>query len=187
MKKESIAILLSLCSRNMKWNITSDIDLFKVFLQNFFNTISNKYNYKLIIGFDDTDEFIIKNLDKIKKRIGIISKFIKLTDCENNPCKAWNTLLKESVNDADYFYQIGTDSAIETKNWDSYFVNILKKNDNIGICSGVDTVFYLDRILSLQNGICENVFFHNTHYKIFSTLFNKKFKNFFSYDYINKL
>ena len=71
--KQTIAILLSLCSRNMKWNTLGDMDLFKIFLPHFFNTVSNKYNYKLIIGYDDDDEFIINNLDKIKKRIEIIS------------------------------------------------------------------------------------------------------------------
>ena len=187
MTETNIAILLSLCSRNMKWNTIGDMDLFKIFLPNFFNTVSNKYNYKLIIGYDDDDKFIINNLDKIKKRIGIISKFIELKDCQHKPCKAWNTLLKESIDDADYFYQIGSDSAIETNNWDSYFVSILKKNNNIGICSGVDTIFYIDRILAGQNGIAENVFFHKTHYKIFNTLFHPSFKNFFSDDYITKL
>tara|TARA_R110000737_G_scaffold345464_1_gene374038 strand:- start:1747 stop:2475 length:729 start_codon:yes stop_codon:yes gene_type:complete len=187
MTDTNIAILLSLCSRNMKWNTIGDMDLFKIFLPNFFNTVSNKYNYKLIIGYDDDDKFIINNLDKIKKRIGIISKFIELKDCQHKPCKAWNTLLKESIDDADYFYQIGSDSAIETNNWDSYFVSILKKNNNIGICSGVDTIFYIDRILAGQNGIAENVFFHKTHYKIFNTLFHPSFKNFFSDDYITKL
>jgi len=187
MTQTNIAILLSLCSRNMKWNTIGDMDLFKIFLPNFFNTVSNKYNYKFIIGYDDDDKFIINNLDKIKKRIGIISKFIELKNCQHKPCKAWNTLLKESIDDADYFYQIGSDSAIETNNWDSYFVNILKKNNNIGICSGVDTIFYIDRILAGQNGIAENVFFHKTHYKIFNTLFHPSFKNFFSDDYITKL
>ena len=185
--KETIGILLSLCSRNMDWSIISDIDLFKFFLPSLFNTISNKYNIKLFIGYDDNDEFIINNLEQIKKRIHKISTFTELQNCNGNPCKAWNTLLKENIDKADYFYQIGTDIILKTKNWDTHFINILKKNKNVGVCSSSELSFWVGRYVENKVGILENVFFHKTHYNIFNCLYPDEFKNWFSDDYITDL
>tara|TARA_R110002096_G_scaffold430350_3_gene644074 strand:+ start:1284 stop:2060 length:777 start_codon:yes stop_codon:yes gene_type:complete len=187
MVKENLGILLSLCSKNQNWTNVGDLDLFKVFIPSFYNTISNKYNYKFFIGYDDDDKFIIDNLDKIKKRLRNVSTITELKGCKGNPCNAWNILLKENVNNADYFYQVGTDIHLITKNWDDYFIRLLKKNNNLGICSSTEMVFWNERLCNNQNGIAENILFHKTHYNIFKTLFNPKFKNWFSDDYISQL
>ena len=186
--KTTIGFLISLCSKNQKWKCSGDIDLFKNFFVGFMNTYEpNKFKYKFFIGYDDNDEFIIKHLDYIKKRLGHYGYYTELKGCNGNPCKAWNILLENNIDKADYFYQIGSDIFLGSPNWSSYFVNILKKHNNIGICGGVDKSYWVARINANQNGIIENGFFHKTHYTIFKTLFNKEFKSWYSDDYLARL
>ena len=62
-------------------------------------------------------------------RLKIISLPAKKTN--ENPCQAWNILYKNAYNDGfDYFYQVGSDIRHEVKNWDSYFITLMKKHDN---------------------------------------------------------
>jgi hypothetical protein len=186
--KITIGFLISLCSKNQNWKCVGDIDLFKNFFVGFINTYEpNKFRYRFFVGYDDNDEFIKNNLELIKKRLGHLGYFTELKGCNGNPCKAWNILLENNIDNADYFYQIGSDICLGTPNWSSYFVNILKKHNNIGICGGVDKGYWVARINYNQNGIIENGFFHKTHYKIFKTLFNKEFKSWYSDDYLARL
>lgn len=185
---ETIGLLITLCSRNQNYTTLGHCDLFRWLLPSFFNTYEpNKFNYKLFIGFDDDDEFYIKNKSNILKRIGKISTITILKGCQKNPCKAWNILLKNNIDQADYFFQVGSDITLISNNWSSYFVRLLKQNNNLGICGGVDKTYWHTRILQNQNGIIENGFFHKTHYKIFNTLFNERLKNWYSDDYITRI
>ncbi len=188
MEKPTIGLLITLCSRNQKYVTLGHSDIFRWLLPSFFNTYEpNKFNYKFFIGYDDDDLFYIKNHNNLKKRLGLTCTLTVLKGCQKNPCKAWNILLTENIDQADYFFQIGSDINLISKGWSSYFVNQLKKNNNIGIAGGVDKSFWFARILQNQNGIIENGFFHKTHYKIFKTLFNGRFKTWFSDDYITRI
>lgn len=185
-----IAILLSLCSKNQDWKDTRDIDLFKTFLQGFYNTITAKMNtdYIFYIGYDSNDEFIKNNLDMIKKRIHKDDILIELPaeKTNGNPCEAWNILAREGLKnkDIEYFYQVGTDTMHITPSWDRYFIKILADNGNKGICGGVDKRFYLERVLRNDRGIIENAFLHRSHIIQFNGIFKEGLKNWFSDDWI---
>ena len=188
MAKDTIGLLITLCSRNQKYVTLGHADIFRWLLPSFFETYEpNKFNYKFFIGYDDDDEFYIKHHNYIKKRLGNTCTITKLEGCQKNPCKAWNILLQKNIDKADYFYQIGSDISLLSNNWTSFFVSTLKKNNNIGIAGGVDKGYWYARVLANQNGIIENAFFHKTHYKIFGILFNEKLKNWFSDDYITRI
>ena len=168
---ESIGILVPLCARNQDYKKINDIDFFNYFLVGFYKTISNKHNYRFYIGIDENDDFLIKNIDKIRKRLNIKDKIIIVPkELNKNPYQIWNLLLEEAVIDKEnnYFYQVGSDIKHHTNNWDDYFINILKKNKNVGIIGGVDKHFWLERVDRGLNGILENVFFHKIHYEIFN-------------------
>jgi len=186
--RETIGLLITLCSRNQKYITLGHADIFTWLLSSFFETYEpDKFNYKFLIGYDDDDEFYIKNHDYLKKRIGESGTITILEGCQKNPCKAWNILLQKNCDLADYFYQVGSDIKLLSKGWSSYFVNLLKKNRNVGICGGVDKQYWLARIIQNQNGIIENAFFHKTHYEIFGSIFNNEFKTWFSDDYITRI
>lgn len=186
--KETIGLLITVCSRNQNYVTLGHSDLFRWLIPSFFETHEpNKFNYRFFIGYDDDDEFYIKNLEKLKLRLGKFGFVTELKGCQKNPCKAWNQLLTKYIDHADYFYQIGSDIKLISKGWSSYFVSQLKKNKNVGITGGVDKPYWYARILQNQNGIIENGFFSKTHYKIFNRVFNENFKTWFSDDYLTRI
>ncbi len=188
MSKPTIGLLITLCSRNQNYLTLGHADIFKWLLPSLFETWElDKFNYKLFIGFDDDDKFYLEHSENLTKRLKKISTFTLLTGCQGNPCKAWNILLTKNINNADYFFQVGSDIKLISKGWSSYFVNILTKNNNVGMCGGVDKGYWYQRLLQNESGIIENGFFHKTHYEIFKTLFNEKFKTWFSDDYITRV
>lgn len=185
---QTIGILIPLCSRNQKWQNVYDIDFFNNFLPYFYSTISNKFNYRFYLAIDENDKFLNENLEDIKKCLHKNDKIIKAPKSYNgNPYGIWNLLLEEAKDECEYFYQCGSDIQHITKCWDNYFVNVLKKNNNIGIAGGVDKHFWLERVFRNQNGILENVFFHKTHYEIFGRFMNPKFKSWYGDDYISQI
>jgi len=185
---EKVAVLITLCSRNQKWREIGDIDLIKSFMPGFLNTKDDNVVYTLYIGYDDNDEFFINNLENLKQRLLLSDKIIKLPSqhTNSNPCEAWNILARKAAEDGhEYFYQCGSDIQHITKGWTKYFINILKRNNNIGIAGGVDKMFWLDRVKRDLVGIIENGFFHKTHLNIIGGVFNKQLKNWYSDDYIS--
>lgn len=186
--RETIGILTPLCSRNQPWKTIYDIDFFENFLPFFYSTISNKYNYRFYLAIDENDKFLNDNREHIEKCLHKDDKIIVAPKSYNgNPYGIWNLLLEEAKDECDYFYQCGSDIQHITKEWDNYFVNVLKKNNNVGITGGVDKNYWLERVFRNQNGILENVFFHKTHYEIFGRFMNPKFKSWFGDDYISQV
>jgi len=184
----NIGILIPLCSRNQDWKNVYDIDFFNSFLPFFYGSISNKYNYKFYIGIDENDKFLNDCREDIEKCLNEQDKVIILPKSLNgNPYGCWNVLLECAIDECEYFYQCGSDIAHCTKNWDSFFIKVLQKNNNLGITGGVHKQFWLERTLRNQNGILENVFFHKTHWKIFKRFMNPKFKAWFGDDYLSEV
>mgnify|MGYP003644371469 FL=1 len=186
--KHTIGILIPLCSRNQDWKSVYDIDFFNNFLPFFHQSISNKYNYKFYLAIDENDKFLNDNINSIKKCLHHSDKVVFAPKSYNgNPYGIWNLLLEEAKEECDYFYQCGSDIQHITKLWDNYFINILKKNNNVGFCGGVDKHFWIERIKVGQSGILENVFFHKTHYNIFKRFINPQFKSWFGDDYLSQI
>jgi len=185
---DRVAILISLCSRNQSWNNIGDIDFFRYFLPGFLETMSHDVDYGIYLGFDDNDEFFLKHKEYLEQRLYTNDKVILLPhqQTNSNPCEAWNILARKARDDGyEYFYQCGSDIYHIVNGWTRYFINILKQNKNIGICGGVDKMFWLDRVKRDMVGIIENGFFHKTHLDIIGGVFNKQLKNWFSDDYIS--
>ena len=187
----TIAILLTLCSKNQTWRKLNECDFLQIFLQGFYESISFKHDFRFYIGFDDNDEFFVKHAKELKQRIHKDDVIVALPSekTNGNPCEAWNILGRRAIKDKDidYLFQVGTDIYQLTPNWDSYFVNIMKQHNNKGICGGVEKQFYLERVLRGQQGIIENGFIHRNHIEKLGTIFNKNLKTWFSDDYLTSL
>lgn len=188
MSKSVIGILIPLCSRKQDWKTIYDIDFFKTFLPYFYYSISNKYDYRFYLAIDENDEFLINNREQIETCLHKNDKVIIVDKSYNgNPYGIWNLLLEEAKDDCEYFYQCGSDIAHIIKDWDKYFINVLKKNNNIGFTGGIDRHFWIERIIRDQSGILENVFFHKTHYEIFGKFINPAFKSWHGDDYLSQI
>ena len=64
--KHTIGILIPLCSRNQDWKSVYDIDFFNNFLPFFYQSVSNKHNYKFYLAIDENDKFLNDNIIDIK-------------------------------------------------------------------------------------------------------------------------
>ena len=187
----SLAILIPLCSNKQDWKTVGNIDFFDVFLDGFLLTYSNRQKFKFYIGLDENDEFLVDNLEKMKKRCheDLFEFFVLPKTCNGNPCHAWTLLYEEALKDKnhDYFYQCGSDIIHQTPNWDTYLINQLKKMGNKGIVGGVDFPLWMERVIRDQNGILENVMVTRDHYETFGWFFPPEVKTWFSDDMITRI
>lgn len=184
----SIALLVPVCSRNQNYKNFDETAFIKIFYNSFLNTYNPEYQYTIYIGIDITDSFYIENFNKFSEldneKIRICA--VVLRECENCPVSAWNKLFEISYSNHDYFYQIADDTKI-IHTWAQKFIKILFKRNNIGIVGGCDYINYYKRMISYKEPIIKNAFFHKNHYKIFGTLFNKKIKNRFAYEWLTEI
>ena len=188
MSKLNVAVLIPMTSKNQMWLNLVDCSFIRVFLTNFLKTYESKYNYRFYIGIDDNDVFFQKYKNDLQARLKTTDKIINFDNSYNgNPCGIWNKLYSLAYYDNnDYFFQVGDDIQLLSSNWTSYFINILQRNNNIGICGGVEISQWTNRLIKGEPGILENVFTSRKHYDIFKTFFNKNLKNWFSDDLITR-
>jgi hypothetical protein len=183
-----IGILITLCSKNQDWEEIGDTDLIKDFLDAFIFTISGKHEYTFYLGYDENDDFFVKNVDKLKIRLPKAKVIVLPKTCNGNPCLGWTLLLEKAYNDGcEYFYQVGSDILHQVNNWDDYFIKIMKKNNNDAIAGGVDQRYWCERAIRDQSPILENVFFCRKHYERFGFLFPPEVKSWFSDDLLTKI
>jgi len=186
-----LAILIPLCSNKQEWKSVADIDFFNKFLDAFIFSYSNKRKFKFYIGLDENDEFLMDNLDNMKKRTkrSLFEFFILPRTCNGNPCLAWTILYKEALKETEneYFYQCGSDIVHLTQNWDDYLINQLKRMGNKGVVGGVDFHYWMERVIRDQNGILENVMTTRDHYETFGFFFPPEVKTWYSDDMITRI
>lgn len=192
----TIAILISLCSKNQDWTNLSDCDFIDVFLDSLIVTKSNRHKFHIYLGYDENDEFFADREEELRQRYKTnFSSALQVTicklpkSCNGNPCQAWNILYEKALghSENEYFYQCGSDIVHTVINWDDYFVKLMKKNDDDAVIGGVDPVFWLERQIRDQAGILENVFTGRKHHERFGWFFPPEVKTWFSDDMITKI
>jgi len=184
----SIAILITLCSKNQDWENLCDCDFLTMCLDSFIQTLSHKHKYKFFIGYDENDDFFASRKEEINKRFGFCDISVFPKECNGNPCEAWNILARKAYDlDYKYFYQCGSDIVHLARNWDDYFINVIKKYNNDAIIGGVDQPFWMERVIRDLPAILENVFFSRTHIQRFGWIFPSEVKTWYSDDILTKI
>jgi hypothetical protein len=179
----NIAILVPVCSRGKSYRDISEIP-FLNYLYPSFERIKENYNYTFFIGYDDDDIFYIKNAHKLKH------KTIKLSNCQHAPAHAWNKLAEIAYKDEikyDYFFQIGDDVILQTKNWTTRFINKLKEHNNIGVVGPCNLANYNLRKKKRLKIVIENSFVSRKHLDIFGYFFHPEIKNWYCDDWITEV
>jgi hypothetical protein len=184
-----IAILIPVCSRNQNYQTLKDTTLYKKTLPSLKSSKENNYNYTIFIGIDDDDTFYLSVIDELKMLIednDFQVKLLILTDCKNAPATAWNCLASEAYSNAkyDYFFQIGDDIELISKNWTTRFIEKLKQNNNLGVVGPINISNYNQRFKKNMKHVIENTFVHRTHLDIFQYYFHPHIKNWFCDDWI---
>lgn len=177
----SIAILVSVCSRNETYETFDDIPFLARLFPSFEKTKSEGFKYTFFIGYDDDDEYYKKN----SKKLEAYGKVYELTECQHAPAYAWNKLATKAYDENyDYLFQIGDDVVLDTPGWTEVFVSELEKHNNIGVVGPCNLVNYYGRLESNNHFVIENSFVHRKHIEIFGSFFHAKIPNWFCDDWI---
>ena len=90
--------------------------------------------------------------------------------------KMWNKLFKIAYNDnCDYFFQCGDDINFKTNNWINSAINVLKKNNDIGLTGPLNN----------NNRILTQAFVSRKHMEIFNFFFPEEIINWWCDDWYN--
>ncbi len=183
----NVALLIPICSRNIKFSSIEEIPLFKYFMTGFNETKSDNFNYHFFIGYDDDDLYYKSHKNYLE---GKGYNVYELKKCHHSPPKAWNQLFEYAYNHPqhiDYFFQIGDDVLLKTKKWTEIFINKLKEYNNIGVVGPCDFVNYNQRIANNMAPIIENSFVSRKHFEIFKFFFNPNIINWYCDNWITEV
>ena len=178
-----IAIIIPSTSNKRDWKKMEDSYLYLFTLKSFLLTYNNDNKYKFFIGVDDDDKFYNDEnvINKFKRFISIMKnvdiEFIKMKNVpKGHVTIIWNKLFEIAYNNNfDYFFQCGDDIEFKTKNWVEDAINILKKNNDIGLTGPINN----------NNRILTQSFVSRKHMDIFGFYFPNEIINWCCDDWIN--
>ena len=137
-----IGLLILTTSKNRdNWATLKDTYLFNLTLKTFLLSQDKEHKYIFYIGIDKNDRIFdnIENQNQIFRFSNAFKniefKFIIMENISaGHVTMMWNKLFKIAYNEnCDYFFQCGDDISFKTKGWVNSAINILKKNNNIGL------------------------------------------------------
>ncbi len=180
-----IAILIPSTSNGRKWKTINDTYLLNHTLKSFLIQYDKEHHYKFYIGIDRNDE-IYDNMEikeKFKKFVSIMKNIdIEFYYMDNVPkghlTIMWNILFDIALEENnDYFFQCGDDIEFSTKGWVNDCINVLEKNDGIGLVGPINNN---PRILTQS-------FVSKKHKELFGYFFPPELINWFCDDWINEV
>lgn len=185
-KNITIGFIIPVTSNKRNYDSVEEIDFFKILLKSLLPTLSKEYQYNFYLGYDDTDKYfshskiqrqIINNFTKLAPLTTNL-KLIKIVGKKGKLGNIWTILAQEAISEVDYLYQCGDDIQFIDTNWTEKFVNILRKNNNLGVTGPLD----------LNNkSLLTQSFVHQKHLDIFGFYFPPNIKNWYIDDWIHNV
>lgn len=187
-KRINIGLIIPVSSNRRNYNKAEDADFFKIEMPSFLKHCdkSNKYKYNFYLGYDNDDQFFIKNKNDIEKYFykninsrhdNFTIKLIQVDNLKGKLGEIWSYLAKEAVKENEYLYQLGDDIQLNSSGWEDKFIDKLKEFNNIGVVGPHDNT---GRILTQS-------FVHKTHLVIFKNYYPTEIKNWFIDDWIDAI
>tara|TARA_R110000796_G_scaffold115376_2_gene227299 strand:+ start:4103 stop:4843 length:741 start_codon:yes stop_codon:yes gene_type:complete len=186
-----VAVLIPATSLRRDWSEFKDTDLFRNVFKSFFTTYDLNHNYTFYIGIDEDDklynnETVIK---EIKKFISVMKnseiKIIKFNkNYKGKPTHIWNELYEISLNENDFFLQVGSDIEFVDKNWCECMINILKENNEIGVVGLTDLGRYE---INKNDTLLTQTMVSKRHHEIFGFYFPYEIENWFCDNWIGDI
>jgi len=179
-----IAFLLPSTTKNRPWDKIEDTYLYNIFGKSLLDTIGEgngmEYTAYIYIDIDDPIYSQKKELIKLKQLLEPKIKVCYFYDKsikKGHLTSMWNRLFKLAYNEKnDYFYQCGDDIMFKNKNWLDECINVLQKQNNIGICGPINPP---------NKAILTQTLVSRKHMDIFGYYFPKQIQNWFCDDWIN--
>ena len=179
-----ISLLIPCTSKGRpQWKSIKDTYLHNLSIKTFLMTQNKEYDYEFYIGYDYDDRiFSNKEQQDIIHRFSLVFKNIKFifVELSNIPkghvTKMWNVLFEKAYeNGNDYFYQCGDDISFKTKNWVKDSIEILMKNNDIGLSGPINN----------NNRILTQAMVSRKHMEIFGWFFPEQIINWCCDDWYN--
>jgi len=176
-----IAFLIASTSNGLCYKNIKETFIIQRLLKSLNKTLtSNEYNF--YFGFDNDDQFFIKNKNYLEEEF---NKVIKgnfhlhfINNPNKSPCLVWNELIKIAYNDKpDYFFQLGDDIVFHESDWETKLIEYFE-DKNFGVFGPLDKT--VPNILT-----CAIV--PKIHFEMFGRLYPKIFKNWYSDNWLQKV
>ena len=178
-----IALIIPSTSKGRdQWKNIKDSYLYNYTVKSFLLTQDKEHEYCFYVGFDEddriyankTEQDIIHNFSRVFQNITF--KFIPMNVKKGFLTKMWNILFKEAYDDGyDYFYQTGDDINFRTKGWVNASINILQKNNDVGLSGPINN----------NNRILTQAMVSRKHMDIFGFFFPEQIINWCCDDWYN--
>ena len=177
-----IGVLIPSTSHGKSWKCMKETFLYNLTFKTFLTTQDKEHSYIFYIGIDSNDRLfnnikeqeILIRIQKVFPNIKVC--FITLKEKKGYLTKMWNRLFRIAYNDnCDYFYQCGDDIEFRTSGWVNDCINILQKNNNIGLTGPVNN----------NNYILTQAFVSRCHMDIFGFFFPENIINWGCDDWYN--
>lgn len=186
-----IGILVPATSKNRDWKNIKETYLNNIFLKSLFTTYSPEHNYVIYLIIDRDDRVFDTDNTRsyINDYLGLIentSLKILYTDNINkgHVTEMWNRCFHTAYNEGcDYFYQCGDDIRFLTKNWVNISIQLLQKNNNIGVTGPLDYT----RMINCENFLLTQTFVSRKHMSIVNNYFPPEIINWYCDNWITYL
>lgn len=186
----NIVFLIPCTSRNCDYKTVDDSMLYQIFYESV-----KKFDvtrYKFIVGFDDNDEFYLREINNLKKILPDNFYFYFY----NNYDKSYSCVVNQLANtaiiqfDAEFLHLVADDLYIYNLDYIDVFSKFIKSNNNIGLGQPVDKTsikFNHESAFDRQFGICTHPFVHVNHVKYLGYFIPPQIKNWFCDNWITQV
>lgn len=187
---QNVVFLIPSTSRNCDYKSLNDSVLINIFYESIKQFDITPY--KFIVGFDDDDEFYLKEIENLKNILPNNFYF----HFYNNYDKSYSCIVNQLANtaiiqyDAEFIYLTADDLYFYTLDYINVFVDYIKNNNNFGLGQPVDKTnigFKHNNPIDQHYGICTHPFIHKNHIKYLGYLIPPKIKNWFCDNWITNV
>lgn len=193
-----IGILIPSTSRGRKWNSILESYLYTHLIKSFLDTYDDEHEY-IIYSVVDDDDPIYSNFEetsKLKKFLSTKKNIdIKFLSSKGIPkghvTLMWNRAFKRAYDEnCHYFFQCGDDIKFMNKHWVNLSIQLLKKNNNIGLTGPLDYMRWKSNLNSRPGGtrfIQTQSFVSRKHMNLFKYYFPPEIKNWYCDDWMTNV
>ena len=136
-----IGIIIPTTSNKTNYKTLNDACFFNVMLPSFLDKYNKrgKHIYNFYIAYDDDDAFFLKNHDAMIQKFNDMTpdnftlKLYTVSNMKNKVGHIWNFLADKAYGENEYIYQLGDDIQIIDAGWEKVFIDVLKKQNNVGV------------------------------------------------------
>jgi hypothetical protein len=185
-----VAIMVPVTSNRRHYKKPADTDFMRALFPSLIRTIrkGDGFQYRIYLGYDQGDTFfdVASIREQFERELELRSQGLPISlvykACEGTsgkPVWVWNELCRAAHRDGcDYFYQIGDDVVMLSKDWATRFVNMLDDRDGLGVAAPLDLN---NPYLNTQS------FVSRRHFDVFGFYFPPAFVNWYCDDWMSQV